>query len=167
METVNETGDRNKILNNQQKAYKDCLAEIDGVISMRAKKELDEENYKRRMANLTREKACLQELLQDTDDRVNKQIKKAEKVFAFARDARKEFQTNDPDKQRKLLSDLGSNLLLIEKILTISTEKPLLQIEKAVPEVNAIHSKVRTSKNGENERKLRALYSQSPTLLRG
>ena len=167
LEIEKESADRNKILTNQQKAYNDCLAEIDGVISMRAKKELDEENYKRRITALTKEKARFKELLQDTDNRVNKQIEKAEKTFAFARDARKEFQTNDPDKQRKLLSDLGSNLLLKDGILSISTEKPLLQIERAVPEVRAIHNKVRTSKNGENERALRELYSQSPTLLRG
>jgi len=165
LETKQEAEDRNKILINQQKTYNDCLKEIDGVISMRARQELDEENYKRKMAFLTKEKARLQELLQDTDNRVNKQLEKAEQVFAFARDAKKEFETDNPEKQKQILSNLGSNLFLKDKILTISIEKPLLFIKGITPEVRAIHNKVRTSKNGKNERELRALYSQSPTLL--
>ncbi len=165
-EIEKEGKDRNKILTNQQKAYNDCLEEIDGVISMRAKKELNEENYKRKMTFLAKEKARLQELLNDTDDRVNKQIEKAEKTFALARDARKEFETGKPEKQKQILADLGSNLLLKDGLLSILIEKPLLRIKGMTPEVNAIHNKVRTSKNGENERTLRKLYAQSPTLLR-
>ena len=53
-----------------------------------------------------------------------------------------------------------------DKILTISIENPLIQIKGMVPEVRAIHNKVRTSKNAQNERNLRLLYVQSPTLLR-
>ena len=165
LETINESGDRNKILSNQQKAYNDCLAEIDGVISMRARKELDVENYQRKIAFLTKEKTRLKELLDDTDDRVNKQIAKLERGFALARDAKKEFETGISEKQKQVLSNLGSNLLLKDKILTISIENPLIQIKGMVPEVRAIHNKVRTSKNGRNERNLRVLYSQSPTLL--
>jgi len=166
LETINESGDRNKILNNQQKAYNDCLAEIDGVISMRAKKELDEENYKRKMALLAKEKARLKELLDDTDDRVNKQIAKLERGFAIARDAKKEFETGIPERQKQILSNLGSNLLLKDKILTISIENPLIQIKGMVPEVRAIHNKVRTSKNAQNERTLRELYLTFPYWLR-
>ncbi|MFH1451049.1 MAG: recombinase zinc beta ribbon domain-containing protein, partial [bacterium] len=165
-EIIKESGDRNSILTNQQKAYNDCVREIDGVISMRAKKELDEENYKRKMAFLTKEKARLKELLADTDDRVNKQIAKLERAFALAKDGKKEFESNDPERQKQILSNLGSNLLLKDKILTISIENPLIQIKGMVPEVRAIHNKVRTSKNAQNEQTLRELYAQSPTLLR-
>ncbi|MCD6232758.1 hypothetical protein J7J81_00005, partial [bacterium] len=123
--------------------------------------------YKRRMSFLTKEKARLYELLQDTDNRVNAQLEVAEKFFTLARDAKKEFETGDPEKQKIILSSLGSNLLLKDKKLHISIEKPLVLIEEAAQEVKAIHNKVRTSKNGENKRTLRQLYSQSPTLLRG
>ena len=166
-ETKRESKDRNKILNKHQKEYNDCLKEIDGIISMRARKELDEENYKRRMSFLTKEKARLYELLQDTDNRVNAQLEVAEKFFTLARDAKKEFETGDPEKQKIILSSLGSNLLLKDKKLHISIEKPLVLIGEAAQEVKAIHNKVRTSKNGENKRTLRQLYSQSPTLLLG
>ena len=160
-----DSKDRNKILSKQQRAYNDCLEEIDGVIGMRARKELDEENYNRRMDSLKKEKARLQELLTDTDDRVNKQIETVEKAFDLARDAKKEFESGDPAKQKRILADLGSNLLLKDGVLSISIEKTLLAIEGLTPEINAIDNKVRTSKNGEIERDLRVFYSQSPTLL--
>ncbi len=67
----------------------------------------------------------------------------------------------------KVIHDKLEIALEKDKILTISIENPLVQIRGMVPEVKAIHNKVRTSKNGENERTLRQLYAQSPTLLRG
>lgn len=133
---------------------------------MRARKELDQESYERKIDLLGKEKARLQELLTDTDYRVDKQMERAEKAFNFARDAKNDFENGDPEKQKRILTDLGSNLLLKDRILSISIEKPLLAIEGMTPEVNAIHSKVRTSKNGENEGTLRQFYAQSPTLLR-
>jgi len=132
---------------------------------MRARKELDEENYKRKMAFLAKEKARLKELLNDTDDRINKQLENTERVFTFARDTKKAFEKDDSERQKVILSNLGSNLLLKDKILTISMEKPLIPMGKVAQEVKAIHNKVRTSKNGENKRTLRKLYAQSPTLL--
>jgi len=166
LEAGKEIKDRNKILSNQQKAYNNCLKEIDGVISMRAKGELDEDNYKRKMAFLAKEKARFQELLNDTDNRVNKWMEKAEAVFAFARDARKEFEIDNPEKQKQILSNLGSNLLLKDRKLQILIQKPLILIGEAAKEVKAIHAKVRTSKNARNEREFAKLYSKSPMLLR-
>ena len=167
MEIKLEVKDRNKILTNHQKAYNDCLKEIDGVIAMRAKKELNEENYKRKMASLTKEKTRLQELLNDTDNKVNNWINTAEKIFTFARDAKKEFETGDPNKQKQILSNLGSNLILKDQKLQILIQKPLLLIEKAAKEAKSIHNKVRTSKNARNKREFAELYSKSPTMLAG
>jgi site-specific DNA recombinase len=167
LEAGKEIKDRNKILTTQQKAYNECLKEIDGVISMRAKGELDEETYKTKMDNLREEKVRFQELLKDTDNRVNKWMKKAEAIFAFARDARKEFETGGLEKQKQILSSLGSNLLLKDQKLQILIQKPLLLIGEVAPEARAIKNKVRTSKNSQNKRTLAEFYAQSPTLLRG
>ena len=167
LENKKESEDRNIILSNQQKAYNDCLKEIDGVIGMRARQELDEETYTKRTAELTKEKARLKELLTDTDDRVDKQLEKAEKVFAFARDAKKEFGTNNPDKQKQLLANLGSNLLFKDKKLHILDIKPLIVLEKISQEVKVIHKRLEPLKTGINKRTLGKIYAQSPTLLRG
>jgi hypothetical protein len=164
-ETETESKDRNKILVNQQKAYNSCLKEIDGVISMRAKGELDETNYKRKMDSLAKEKVRLKELLNDTDSRVNKWMEKAEAVFAFARDARKAFEIDNPESQKQILFNLGSNLLLKDQKLQILIQKPLLLIGEVAPEARAIKNKVRTSKNAQNKRTLGEIYAQSPMML--
>ena len=166
LEAGKEIKDRNKILATQQKAYNDCLKEIDGVISMRAKGELDEETYKTKMDDLREEKIRFQELLKDTDNRVNKWMEKAEAIFAFARDARKEFETGGLEKQKQILSSLGSNLLLKDQKLQILIQKPLLLIGEVASEARAIKNKVRTSKNSQNKRTLAEIYSQSPMMLR-
>jgi len=128
-----EAENRNKILTNQQKKYNDCLKEIDGLISMRAKNELDEDNYKRRMDSLGREKNRLQELLGDTNNRVDELIEKAEKIFNFARDSKKAFETGDLEAKRRILAELGYNLILKDRKIGISIEKPLINIKQAAP----------------------------------
>lgn len=166
LETKEESQDRNKILNNQQKAYNACLEEIDGIISMRARGELDQENYTRRIAELTKEKVRLKELLTDADNRVDKQLAKAEEVFTFARDAKKQFENKDPERQKQILVELGSNLLLKDKKLSIRIPKPLLLIEKAAQEVKNIHQRLEPLKNGVSKRQMGGFYAQSPILLR-
>ena len=166
LDAKDETKDRNTILANQQKIYNESIKEIDGLIGMRARGELDEENYKRRMSFISKEKTRLQELLNDTDNRVNRWIEKAEQIFAFARDAKIKFETGGAEDKRTILANLGSNLLLKDKIVSISIQKPLLLVERVASEVKDIHQRLEPVKNGENELNFDEIYSQNPILLR-
>jgi len=163
-ESEEEAESRNKILKNQQKKYNDCVKEIDGLISMRAKGELDEENYKRKINFLNQEKDRLQELLEDTDDRVNKLIVKAEKVFTLARDSKKEFETGNLDAKRRILQDIGSNLLLKDGKLHVSIQKPLIHIGQAAPVAWQLKRRLEPVKTGEYQAKLEELYSKNAFL---
>lgn len=58
---------------------------------MRASKEITPEQFAEKKAKLEKEKNRLNGLLNDTDDRVSKWMKKAEEEFDFARDAAEEF----------------------------------------------------------------------------
>jgi site-specific DNA recombinase len=159
-----EAENRNEILKNQKKKYNDCIKEIDGLISMRAKGELDEDNYKRKIVFLNQEKSRLQELLEDTDDRVNKLIAKAEKIFDLARDSKKIFETGDLDAKRRVLSDLGYNLLLKDRKLSISIQKPLIYIEQAAPIAWQLKRRLEPVKTGDYQAKLEDLYSKNAFL---
>lgn len=163
-ENEEEAESRNQILKGQQKKYNDCVKEIDGLISMRAKGELDEENYKRKINFLNQEKGRLQELLEDTDDRVNKLIAKAEKVFALARDSKEEFETGNLDKKRQILQDIGYNLFLKDRKLSISIQKPLIYIGQAAPIAWQIKRRLEPVKTGEYQAKLEELYSKNAFL---
>ena len=131
---------------------------------MRAKGELDEENYKRKINFLNQEKDRLQELLEDTDDRVNKLIVKAEKVFTLARDSKKEFETGNLDAKRRILQDIGSNLLLKDGKLHVSIQKPLIHIGQAAPVAWQLKRRLEPVKTGEYQAKLEELYSKNAFL---
>ena len=163
-ENEQEAENRNKILKNQQREYNDCVKEIDGLISMRAKGELDEENYKRRMDSLANRKNRLQELLTDSDDRVNKMIARAEKIFNFARDAKTNFETGTLDIKRQTLAELGYNLFLKDGKLQISIQKPLIHIRQAAPVAWQLKRRLEPVKTGGNEAKLEELYSKNAFL---
>lgn len=167
-EYVKQNGsERNQILVNQQKSYNKCLEEIDGIIGMRARGELDEENYKRKMTELTEQKVKLHELLQDTDHNVEQGIKNANKWFDFAKTAKVSFENGDIETKQQILTALGSNLSLKDQKINVELTKPLIFISEMSKEVTKINNNVRTSKKVVNKRTLEDLYSQSPILLRG
>ena len=166
LENKEQTKDKDLILSNQQKAYDECLKETKGVIGMRARQELDEETYVSRMDELNKEKVRLKGLLTNANKK-NKESEKLEKVFDFARDAKKDFESNAPERQKQLLANLGSNLLFTDRKLRILDIKPLIALEKISQEVKTIHQRLEPIKNGINKRTLGEIYAQSPMLLRG
>jgi len=165
-ESKKEIKDRNKILENQRKAYKNCVKKIDRLIEMRMNDEISQEEFLRKKKELLEEKVKLKELLNDTDNRINKWVEKVEAILNFARDAKKEFEKGGLEKKRQILLTLGSNLLLKDKKLIISIEKPLSLMEKISQEVKAIHRRFEPLKKPVNTRKIEKIYSQNPTLLR-
>jgi len=165
LENKEQAKDNDLIINNQQKAYDECVKEIKGMIGMRARKELDEETYVSRMDELNKEKVRLKGLLAGANKK-NQESEKLEKVFDFARDAKNDFESNVPERQKQLLANLGSNLLFIDRKLRILDIKPLMALEKISQEVRTIHQRLEPIKNGINKRTLGEIYAQSPTLLR-
>ena len=125
-----ESAGRNQILFNLKKEYAQCLAKIDGLINMRANSELTESEFRDKKRVMIKEKERLQEMLNDTDKRVDKWLDAAENVFKFAEQARQRFETGDVEVKRQILSALGSNLNLKNKLLTIKLENTLFAIEK-------------------------------------
>lgn len=159
-----EANNRNNVLKNQQREYNDCVKEIDGLISMRAKGELDEENYKRRMDFKTNRKNQLHALLNDTDNRINEGIKKIEKAFDFAKNAKFNFEKGTLEDRRQVLAELGSNLLLKDRQLSVSIEKPLIYIGQAAPVARQLKSQLEPIETNENRTKLFELYSKNAFL---
>jgi len=167
IESEKEIEDRDKILINLQKTYAICVKKIDRLIDMRANEEITEEEFLGKKSKLMKEKVRLQELLNDIDGRINNWIKKAEEIFDFAETAKGRFENGTFEEKRAILSDLGSNLILKDKKLIISIEKPLSFIEEAAKEVKAIHAGLEPQEILKNKRILAKIYSQSPKLLRG
>ena len=157
-----EIQNRNRILENQKKAYETCIKKLDNLLDMRTNNEITEEEYATKKSALLTEKRRLQELLNDNDKRINVWLENIENLFNLATNAQKKFTIGTLEEKKQILMALGSNLLLKDRKLSIIKPKPLILVEKAAPEVNKLTQQVRTSKNSILERNLDTLYAQSP-----
>ena len=161
-----ESKDRNLILKTQQNSYEACIKKIDRLIDMRANNEINEEEFKRKKAKINKEKAHLEELLQDTKKRVDDWLDNAEKVFNFAEKARERFENGSPEAKERILSSLGSNLLLKDGKLALDVKKPLISIKEVSLGVNVKKDTFEPLEMCSVERKNRDLVPVCPTWLR-
>jgi len=129
-ENHKEADDRNDILDTQQKSYNECVKKIDNLIDMRAGGEISEQQFKDKKAKIIKEKMHLQELLKDTDKRVDNWLERAEEALIFAQNAKLAFENGTLQRKREILNTLGSNLLLIDRKLRINLENCLLPMQK-------------------------------------
>src|SRR3989344_2965442 len=83
----------------------------------------------------------------------------------FARYARATFKDGNLEKRKEVLHNLGSNLTLKDRNLSISIEKPLLVLQSAAKEVRAIHRRLEPRKHQLDQRDYESVYSQNPRLL--
>lgn len=156
----------NAVLTNLQKDYKDCVAVIDGLIDMRAREELNKEDFQRRMEDAQKEKKRLEELLADTGDQIDKRIKFANEAFEFVEHAMLKFKTGPWEKKKEILSTLGSNLSLMDRKLSVSLENSLVPMKTVSLVSGDIIAKVRTAKNPMNKTEIEQSLARSQSMLR-
>jgi hypothetical protein len=81
---------------------------------------------------LLKEKAALEEMLQDAGHQVQKCLELSEKSFDFASTARDRFRKGDCEVKKEILAAFGSNLVLKDTILSIQALKPFMILETAL-----------------------------------
>jgi hypothetical protein len=172
-ENEKEKALREAILQSQKRAYEACLKKLDNLLELKISplnsngSLLSDEEYAKRKAELIKEKTQLEEVLNDTQERINKWFEIAEKTFNFACYARYWFKNGTPQEKTQILQALGSNLILKDKKLQIELKKPfkwLSDVSSGFPEIKPVFEPEKLAKN---EFKLEKLYSQCPTLRKG
>lgn len=164
-ENEKEADSRNTIVRTQQKAYKACLAKIDGLTDMRAAGEIGAEEYAEKKIKLLTEKKRLDTTYENTTERVDQWAKTADEMFTFIEEAKWKLEKGDLHIRRAILSALGSNLIIKDKILNIDTEKCLFPVKKISKEVLAIRARFEPIDTLEKQRQFEQVCAQSPTLL--
>lgn len=154
-----------KINRKHQIEYDECLDKINGLIDMRANKELTQEEFQDRKSDLTKKKIYLQELINDGDKRADDWINKVEKMINFAETAVTEFKDGNLIKKKEIVFALGSNLLIKDGIIDISLEKPLLLAKEGLELINDINKGLEPVIFTQYNTKLRDIYSRSPMML--
>ena len=171
-----EAKSRNSILNSKQKAYKDCVKRIDNLVKLKIAPEnsdgilLSDKEFKQQKIELLKEKARLEEILNDTGQRLERWLDYSERTFNFARYAEYWFAHGSPEQKKQIFTALGSNLILKDKKLIIEARMPFKIIEKVKTRVAALEPqniRFEPEKLGLNELKTASDAAAFAALLRG
>ncbi len=133
-----EHATRNEIIQAQQKAYNDCVRRIDNLVKLKTSPDngdgnlLSDDEYGRQRNHLLKEKAALEEMLNDAGHRIDQWVKLSERTFEFACTVRERFAKGDAKTKKEILSTVGSNLILKDKILSIEAKKPFFILENSL-----------------------------------
>lgn len=167
-----ETLSRETILYSQRRAYNNCLKKLNNLFQLKISplnsegSLLSDEEYAKQKAELMKEKARLEEVLNDTTGRVERWLDIAEKAFNFACYARYWFKNGSPEEKSQILQVVGSNLILKDKKLCFQLEKPFPSVEKMVKQVPEVRAGFEPRKSPLSKAKLEETYSKNP-ILRG
>jgi DNA invertase Pin-like site-specific DNA recombinase len=133
-----ENSARIEITQARERAYKECLGRIDNLVRLKTStansdgSQLSDHEYGRQRFDLLKEKAALEELLQDTGHQVEQWLILTEKTFELACTARDRFAKGDHLTKKEILLAVGSNLVLKDKKLNIEAKKPFFILEASI-----------------------------------
>jgi site-specific DNA recombinase len=160
-ENDKEVSARNTVVNSQQKAYKAVLAKIDGLTDMRAAGEISPEEFTEKRSKYLEEKKSLEKLFNETGQRVDKWIETGDRMFDFIENAKIKFESGSPETKRSILSTLGSDLVIKDKILNVSIEKSLFPLKRVSKPVNEIKKRLEPLNTLEKQREFERLCEQN------
>ena len=154
---------RNASLEINEKNHKSCLDRIDKVVESWLDGDLPKDIYKKKMADLEKEKSILLKILNDTDAGVDDWLQKAEKFFDFAVHAKERFEKGDLMKKKEIIAFLGLNLSIKDKIATIDIQKPLEKIKEKASEARELKERFEPLEMVANKAQFDEVLSENPT----
>lgn len=141
-ENEREAGEHTAVLGGHQKAYNAVVTKLDRLIDMRANGELGQEEFAQKQAEYLEEKKAFKSLLDRTDVRIDQWNRTADEMLTFIEQAKEKFTNGSIQVRKRILSTLGSNLIIKDKILSIDIEKSLFPMKKISKEVKAIKERL-------------------------
>lgn len=165
-ENEKEIDGRNAVIKAHEKAYKACLVKIDGLTDMRAGGEISAEEFSERKIKFLAEKQQLDNLFGDTSKRVDRWLDTADEMLTFIENAKDKFENGTIQTRRSILSTLGSDLILKDKILSIDIDKSLFPIKRVSKEVNAISNRLEPLKTVDKQKQFDALCEKNLVMRR-
>ena len=163
-ENAKEAGTQQVVLGSNQKAYNAVLEKISNLVDMRASKEIGLEEFTKKQAEYLAEKNELKKNLDRTDNRVDQWNQTSKEMLTFIEEAQKKFKNGTLQTKRSILSTLGSNLIIKDKIISIDTEKTLLPMKKVAIEVKAIKERLEPLDTLEKQEQFEKLCTESTVM---
>lgn len=109
-----------------------CKREQTELVNLRLRGMLTDDEFLSKKKELEDERFRITELLQDSDSHFTNVLDRCSEVFDFALKAKGLFERSDPEARRAILRFAGSNLTLRDKTLTITPQKPLFFVQRAL-----------------------------------
>ena len=163
---VVEAQSRTEIVKSQRATYDKTLVKLDALVDMRASGTITDEEFLKNKATFLEEKHRIEMLMKDTGARADNWLDLVDKQFEFAKTAKTIFDTTESLEVKKdILSALGSNLTLKDKILNIVLEKPLLLMKEVSNEIKAVSERLEPVKYGSISTPNSVLYTEIITRL--
>ncbi len=161
-----EKGDRNSLINNHERDYKDCVSRLDTLVELRLNRKISDEMYERKEKELLDKKRELKQLFDGDDKRVDDWLVRLESTLTFAERAREEFKNGDITKRRQIMTALGTEHILKDREIIIQTEKPLLILQEVVSENNKLLDPLEPPKSVGNNGRIKQIYNKSSSMWR-
>ncbi len=133
-----ERNDKTTILYNQHREHFKIKEMLDRLFDMRVAGEIDSDRYLEEKARLETEERRLAGQLEVINTRVQTWVHDAKRLMTFAERVIDEFKNGTIDKKRAIFASLGTEHVLLDRKLTVKTEKPLLVIQEMVSAANAV-----------------------------
>ncbi|MBU4162494.1 zinc ribbon domain-containing protein [Patescibacteria group bacterium] len=156
-----EIVDRDEITKAHRHNLDACAKKLDALFNMRLNEEIGPEEYAKKKDDLLREKQKYEELIGDTQQRIETWLERADKAFAFAQTAQNRFETGTLEDKRYVLSCLGSNLVLTGKQLRFQVDKSLALFQEVAPDVQSLHNRLEPTQLVDSTTDWEALYAQN------
>lgn len=163
-----ETISRESILSVQRKAYDSCLKKLDNLFQLKISPSnsngslLSDEEYGNQKAELLKEKARLEEILNDNNSNVEKWLNRGEAFFDFVCYARYWLENGTPKDKFEILRAIGSNLTMRDKKLALELHYPFVAIGELTERVPESRKEFKPDNIGLNKEDLEAIFYTSP-----
>ncbi len=156
-----ENIDRKKITEAHRHNLDTCTKRLEALFNMRLNGEISSDEYIRKKDRLLKEKRKYEELISDTQNRIETWLTRAEDLFSFAQRAHNMFKNGTLEDKRYILSCLGSNLILKDKKLKVQFDRSLALFQNMAPKVQKLHDRFEPVKTVDSTIDWESLYTQN------
>lgn len=137
-----ETAAREEVTRAYRLGLDACTRKLHALLDMRLSGEITSEEHAAKKDELLVEKRKLEELLADTQGRIETWLQRAEETFEFAETARERFKAGSLDEKRQILSVLGSNFVLKDRRLEISLDECFELLKEVQPQIKNLQNRL-------------------------
>ncbi len=160
-ENEKEVNTQKVVLGANQKGYNTAVEKLSNLIDMRSGGEISPEDFAKKQDQYLTEKNKFKKILDGSDNRVDQWNQTSNEMLTFLENAQERFKNGTLQTKRSILSTLGSNLIIKDKIISIDMEKSLFPMKKVSIEVKAIKERLEPLNTIEKQKQFEQLCTES------